>query len=94
MPARREIGSERGAGILPQLTEPRQAQAALLPATSLGTRGWGAAGGCRRLAALPQHRAPQPPLRLCCQKPNKGEEKGKMAERGAGFTVPVGGGPG
>lgn len=87
VPAREEIGSERGAGILPQLTEPRQAQAALLPATSLGTGGPGAAGGCRRLAALPQHRAPQPPLRLRCQKPNGGEEKGKTAARGAGFAV-------
>lgn len=42
VPARREIGSKRGTGILPQLPEPCQAQAALLPATSLGTggRGW------------------------------------------------------
>lgn len=77
VPARREIGSERGAGILPQLTEPRQAQAALLPATSLGTGGRGAAGGCRRLAALLQHRAPQPPLWFGCQKPNEGGGKGE-----------------
>ena len=44
------------------------------------------------MAALPRHRAPQPPPRLRCQKPNEGEEKGKTAERGDGFTVPGGGG--
>lgn len=81
VPARREIGSERGTGILPQLTEPCQAQAALLPATSLGTGGRGAAGGCRGLAALPRHCAPQPPPRLRCQMPNGGRKRGDGRER-------------
>lgn len=81
VPARREIGSEHGTGILPQLTEPCQAQAALLPATSLGTGGRGAVGGCRGLAALPRHCAPQPPPRLRCQMPNGGRKRGEGRER-------------
>lgn len=88
VPARREIGSERGAGILPQLTEPHQAQAALLPATSLGTGGRGAAGAWQPFpgTARPSHHRGS-----AAKSQTRGRKRGKRQGNELASPCPVAG---